>query len=160
MLLKPFHQFVGHRSASGFTLIELMVTLSIAAVLAAIAVPSFRDFLAGQRVKTAAYDISYTLANVRSEALKRNANVVMAPASGGWQNGWTVTATGGAVVSGHEAFSGLTVTGPTSVTYNISGRVTSADNSFAVSSSVSTNATPRCVRIDLSGLSTSKAGAC
>ena len=117
--------------------------------------------MAGQRIKIAAYDISYTLANVRSEALKRNANVVMVPAAGGWQNGWTVTAAGGNVVGRHEAFSGLTVTGPTvGVTYNNSGRVTSADNLFAVSSSVSTNATPRCVSIDLSGLSTSKAGAC
>ena len=144
----------------GFSLIELLVTISIAAVLAAIAAPSFRDFVAGQRIKTASYDISYSLTNARSEALKRNANVVMAPNGGGWQNGWTVTA-GTPVVGRHEAFSDLTVSGPaTNLTYNNSGRLTSAVNPFAISSSASATATPRCVSIDLTGLPKSKAGAC
>ncbi|MFD2270066.1 Tfp pilus assembly protein FimT/FimU [Undibacterium arcticum] len=48
--------FVGIKTAPkfrnlGFTLIELMVTISIAAILLAIAVPSFRDFILGQRIK-------------------------------------------------------------------------------------------------------------
>jgi prepilin-type N-terminal cleavage/methylation domain-containing protein len=76
----------------GFTLIELMVTITIVGILLAIGVPSFRGFVAGQRVKTASYDISSVLTYARSEALKRNADVVITPNTGGWQNGWCVAA--------------------------------------------------------------------
>lgn len=147
---------------AGFTLIELLVSISIAAVFAALAVPSFRDFIAGQRVKTAAYDISYTLTGARSEALKRNLNVILAPGTGGWQNGWTMTADGGGPTIGqHEAFADLTISGPaSSVIYNSSGRLTAAVTPFTVSSSVSSSVPVRCVSIDLSGLPSSKTGAC
>lgn len=146
----------------GFTLIELMVTLVIAAIFAALATPSFRDLVAGQRVKTAAYDISYTLTGVRSEALKRNLNVVLAPGTGGWQNGWTITAgVGGPTLGRHEVFSDLTISGPaTNLTYNSSGRLIAAVTPFTVSSSVSSKVSSRCISIDLSGLPNSKAGAC
>lgn len=145
---------------SGFTLIELLFTIAIAAIFAALAAPSFRDFIAGQRVKTASYDISYGLTGARSEAIKRNLNVVLVPVSGNWQNGWTVTA-GTATVSQHEPFLDLTITGPaTNLTYNSSGRLTAAVLPFAISSSVSAGVASRCIRVDLSGLPSSKTGAC
>lgn len=146
----------------GFTLIELMVTITIAAIFAALAFPSFRDFIAGQRVKTASYDISYMLTGARSEALKRNLNVIVAPETGGWQNGWTITAgVGGPAIGQHEAFADLTITGPAvSVIYNSSGRLTGLVTPFNVSSSVSGNLSSRCISIDLSGLPNSKSGAC
>lgn len=149
-------------SSFGFSLIELMFTIAIAAIFAALAAPSFRDFIAGQRVKTASYDISYSLTGARSEALKRNLNVVLTPGTGGWQNGWTTTAgTGGSTVGQHEAFSDLTISGPTpNLTYNSSGRLTAAVIPFSVSSSVSSNVSSRCISVDLSGLPTSKTGAC
>jgi len=144
----------------GFSLIELLFTIAIAAIFAALAAPSFRDFIAGQRVKTASYDISYTLTGARSEAIKRNLNVVLAPVSGNWQNGWTVT-TGTTTIAQHEPFVDLTITGPApDLTYNSSGRLAAAVAPFAISSSVSTGAAPRCVRVDLSGLPSSKTGAC
>ena len=149
-------------SSVGFTLIELMVTIAIAAIFAALAVPSFRDFIAGQRVKTASYDISYMLTGARSEALKRNLNVSVAPATGGWQNGWTITAdVGDPAIGQHEAFAGLTVSGPaTSLIYNSSGRLTAAVTPFSISSAVGGNVSSRCIAIDLSGLPNSKSGAC
>jgi len=149
-------------SSFGFSLIELLITLAIAAIFAALAAPSFRDLVAGQRVKTASYDISHTLTGVRSEALKRNLNVVLAPNTGGWQNGWTITVgVGGPTLGQHEAFADLTISGPaTNLTYNSSGRLTTAVTPFTVSSSVSSNASSRCISIDLSGLPSSKAGAC
>ena len=142
----------------GFSLIELLVSITIAAIFSALAAPSFREFVAGQRVKTASYDISYTLTGARSEALKRNLNVVLAPATGGWQNGWTITAgVGGPMLGQHEAFADLTISGPaTNVIYNSSGRLMAAVTPFAVSSNVSS----RCISIDLSGLPTNKTGAC
>jgi len=67
----------------GFTLTELMVKVTIAAILLAIGIPSFRSFILGQRVKTASFDTVYTLTLARSEAIKRNSDVVITPASGG-----------------------------------------------------------------------------
>ena len=148
--------------SSGFSLFELIITISIAAILAALAAPSFRDFVAGQRVKTASYDISSALAVARSEALKRYLNVVLAPQTGGWQNGWTITSgTGGPVLAQHEAFADLTISGPaTNLTYNASGRLMAAVTPFTVGSSVSSSVSSRCISIDLSGLPASKTGAC
>lgn len=144
----------------GFSLIELLFAIAIAAIFMALAAPSFRDFIAGQRVKTASYDISYTLTGARSEAIKRNLNVVLAPVSGDWQNGWTVTA-GTTTIAQHEPFVDLTITGPaTNLTYNSSGRLTAGVTPFTISSSVSAGVTPRCTRVDLSGLPSSKTGAC
>lgn len=152
----------GQVSSFGFTLIELLFTIAIAGIFSALAAPSFRDFIAGQRVKTASSDISSTLTGARSEALKRNLNVVLTPGSGGWQNGWTVVAgVGGPTVGQHEAFSDLTIAGPsTNITYNSSGRLVTAVTPFTVSSSVSGTVASRCISIDLSGLPTSKTGAC
>ena len=147
---------------AGFSLFELVFTISIAAIFAALAAPSFRDFVAGQRVKTTSYDISSALVVARSEALKRNLNVVLAPKAGGWQNGWTITAgTGGPMLGQREAFADLTISGPaTNLTYNSSGRLIVAVTPFTVGSSVSTSVSPRCISIDLSGLPASKTGAC
>lgn len=159
MRAQPISQSALQTRAHGFTLIELLVTISIAAVLAAIAAPSFSSFIAGQRIKTASYDISYTLTYARSEAIKRNADVVLAPASGGWQNGWTVSA-GATTLEQHNALTDMAVTGPTSsLTYNSNGRLKADVTPFAISS-INTSASPRCVSINLSGLPNSKAGVC
>ena len=144
---------------SGFSLIELLFVIAIVAIFAAVAGPSFRDFIAAQRIKTASYDISYTLTYARSEAMKRNSQVVFAPTAGGWQSGWTVK-NGTVTLAQHEPFAALGLSGPTSLTYNSSGRLTAAVPPFAVTSDVSGNVTPRCISVSLSGLPTSKAGAC
>jgi len=145
--------------AKGFTLIELMITVMVSAILMAIATPYFRDFILGQRAKTAAYDLVSVLIYARSEAIKRNASVTVAPATGGWQNGWSVLA-GGSVLAAHESLSGLTVAGPTgSLIYNSSGRLAATSSPFSISATNST-ATPQCVNVALSGLPTSLTGSC
>ncbi len=144
----------------GFTLIELLITIVIAGILATVAIPAFTEFIANQRIKTASFDLMSALSLTRSEALKRNndANVTVMPASGGWQNGWTVTA-GGVTLNQQAAFRGLSITGPGSVTYNNSGRLSVVVAPFLISNPPSNN-TQRCIRIDLSGLPNSKVGAC
>lgn len=72
-------------SGKGFTLIELMIAVAIVGILAAIAMPSFTYTIQNNRVKTAATDMHLSLLLARSEAIKRNDDVVLATATGGWQ---------------------------------------------------------------------------
>jgi type IV fimbrial biogenesis protein FimT len=145
--------------AKGFTLVELMTAVMVSAILMAIATPYFRDFIQGQRAKTAAYDLVSALTYARSEAIKRNTGVTVAPATGGWQNGWSVSA-GASVLTAHDGLSGLTVAGPAgNLVYNSSGRLSATVNPFSISATNST-ATPQCVNVDLSGLPTSLMGSC
>lgn len=59
----------------GFTLVELMITLAVAVILTAIAVPSFRNLTLSNRLTTAANDVVGALNVARMEAVKRNASV-------------------------------------------------------------------------------------
>ena len=61
--------------ASGFTLVELMVTLAVAAILMALAVPSFTSVINGNRLTSTANELVSSLQLARSEALRRNTQV-------------------------------------------------------------------------------------
>lgn len=144
----------------GFTLIELLVTVSIVGILLTVAVPSFSNFIIGQRVKTAASDIGYSLTLARSEAIKRRANVAFSPATGGWQNGWTVSANA-TTISSHEAFQNVAIAGPSAgVTFNNDGRAITASTAFNISSAATSTVAARCVTINLNGMANSRTGAC
>lgn len=83
-------------SSKGFTLIELMITIAVAAILLTVALPSFQDSIRRNRILTQASDIVSTLALARSEAVKRNqtVSVVVADAAnsnGTWAGGWCIT---------------------------------------------------------------------
>src|SRR6185312_15515867 len=62
------------RRQRGFTLVELMVTVAVAAVLLMIAVPSFRNITLSNRLNTAANDLVNAISVARMEAVKRNAS--------------------------------------------------------------------------------------
>lgn len=147
-----------HSGGLGFTLLELIITVTILGVLTSIALPSFGGFVAGQRVKTASFDVMSSLVLARSEALKRNTIVTVTPTGGNWANGWSVTV-GTTTLNQQAAFKMLAIVGPASVSFNSSGRLSSAAASFSLSSTGST-AEPRCISIDLSGRPNSKHGAC
>ena len=56
----------------GVTLVELLITLSIAALLVTVGIPSFRDIIANNRLATASNDLLFGLNLAKSEAIRRN----------------------------------------------------------------------------------------
>lgn len=76
---------------SGFTLIELMITITVAAVLLGIAVPSFTSLLINNRLNSQANEMVAMFGLARSEATKRGAEVrVAAQDATDWAKGWRV----------------------------------------------------------------------
>jgi len=63
------------RRARGFTLVELLVVMAVAAVLLMLAVPSFGTQIARNRVEGAATALATDLQYARSESVARNAQV-------------------------------------------------------------------------------------
>lgn len=75
----------------GFTLIELMITITVMAILIGVAVPSFQVLIQNHRAATTANQLITGLLFTRSEAVKRGAEVSLCPLSGGWSGnsgGW------------------------------------------------------------------------
>lgn len=77
--------------ARGFTLVELLTALAIAAILMTLAAPSFQRMLQRQRVNTTANDFFAAINLARSEAIQRGARVDLVPLDGAdWAQGWVV----------------------------------------------------------------------
>lgn len=91
------------RNAAGFTVIEVMIVLTIAAVLLAVGMPSFVQFSRETRAGSVTSSLTGDIQLARSEAVKRNSRVLFcaretatstscigAPAATAWMNGWLV----------------------------------------------------------------------
>lgn len=77
--------------ASGFTLIELMVTLALAAILMTVAVPSFVTYQRNSELSSFANSLLASVNAARGEAMKRGMNAMVVPAVGtNWDGGWVV----------------------------------------------------------------------
>lgn len=73
---------------SGFTMVELVVTIAIIAVLATFAVPAYNEMSQNAMVRTATDSIVTGLQTARAEAVKRNEQVQFDFTTG---SGWSVT---------------------------------------------------------------------
>ena len=75
---------------NGFTLIELMVTLAMVAILMTVAVPSFTTFQRNAELTSFSNSLLSGINAARGEAMKRGRNAMVVPKDGDWNKGWTV----------------------------------------------------------------------
>lgn len=83
---------------NGFSLIELMIAISLLGIVLAVAVPNFTQLVQNNRRTAQANDLIISANLARSEAIKRNINVVICRSAdgtscantGGWEQGWAV----------------------------------------------------------------------
>jgi len=147
---------------AGFTVLELVIVVTLAGILATLAVPSFSGLMAEQRAKAVATDLVLALTRARSEAIKRNANVALAPVDADdWAKGWRIypSATPSDILDSHGVApaqisidAALTGSGD-SVIYQSSGRIDPALTgtvAFEITSAQYSTGY-RCVTTDLSG---------
>jgi type IV fimbrial biogenesis protein FimT len=74
---------------SGFTLVELMITVSLMAILLALAIPSYQRFLQRARIDTEATNLQSFLMLARGESIKRGQNIWVSNGNGGWTGSLT-----------------------------------------------------------------------
>lgn len=87
------------RPARGFTLVELMITVAVLAVVAGLAAPLFAGVINGNRLTSTANEIAVGIQAARMEALRRGVRVTLCQSTNGttcsntspWQ-GWLVFA--------------------------------------------------------------------
>jgi type IV fimbrial biogenesis protein FimT len=157
----------------GFSLVELMITISVVALLLTLAVPSFREAGLSGQLRSSANDLAASARFARSQAIKQNAMIKLCVSAdgascgaGGWEQGWIVLK--GAVVLQHRAASssGLKIAeanGITSVDFEPTGLGATPAMLTVCRATPSVGSQERVVNIDATGrprVRITKAGAC
>lgn len=133
----------------GFNLIELMVTVAVVAILAAMALPSFNEAIVGNRVAGATNDFIAAVNYARTEAIRRNSpagicatnNSTSCVTGASWSDGWIVWATNVAdptiqdvlrvgAFSNRDTFSAPS--GAKAVQFNLRGALTGTPATFSL----------------------------
>jgi len=139
------------RAMRGFSLIEVLVALALAAILLALAMPDLQPLIARWQLRTATADLKNAIDLTRSQAIGRGRIVLLAPldpAGVAWEQGWTIFADSngnrrhdpgeplfgrhGPVAGGIAIHATLSSAAPPLVlAYNGAGRSCSPDNGLA-----------------------------
>lgn len=146
---------MSHR-AKGFSLIELLVTVSLVGILAAIAIPSFTSIIQNSKADTEVSDLQRALNYARLEAINRGVSVQLLPTAVGaaWNTELKVvltSSTGTTLRTVPAMSSGATVSAPnaTYVEFNNLGGLLTPSTSLAMTYTLGT--ITKVVNVCLSG---------
>ena len=78
------------KRTQGTTMLELLMTLSIAAIIATLAVPAFSDFLSRQQLRSGTRNLYQALTITRATAVSRATTVSLTNNDGDWATGMTL----------------------------------------------------------------------
>lgn len=125
----------GSRLPRGFTVVELMMGITVAAILVAVAAPQMSVFVQNSRIRASSESLQYGLSLARAEAVRLNRNVEFVRSA----NGWVVRVPGAATplhsATGREGTTGLTMTvapnGADRITFDMFGRRVANANASA-----------------------------
>lgn len=84
-------QNFSRKRSLGVSLIELMVTVAVAAILLAVVAPGFQNLFQNNRMTSTTNELVSALNLARSEAVRTGANVRVCAIDGNWGNGWFVS---------------------------------------------------------------------
>jgi len=147
--------------AAGFTLVELLVTMALVAIVMALAVPSMQGLLVSQSLKNATFELLADLSFARSQAMTRNDTIVVTPlAAGSWDDGWSVRTSGGTTLKEQKGYAGLTLNGPVAISFAPNGRAVRNDYQVAITASAAKPESYRCLRVAASGRTHIQPGTC
>lgn len=160
---------------SGFTLIELIITIAIIVIVMKIAIPELQNTVLAGKLSSYANNLAASAHLARSEAIKRNSVVSLCVSADGascgtgdWEQGWIVVAADGSVLQHQQALkTGLKfieTDGKTSIGFRPSGVGNNSAATLKVCQATpSVGAFEREVRISITGRPTvvkTESGSC
>ncbi|MGZ0020168.1 GspH/FimT family pseudopilin [Nitrosomonas sp. wSCUT-2] len=137
------HIFNQWQYQCGFTMVELLVTLSLASILLTVAIPSYRTFIQDNLLVAQSNNFASSIALAKSEAIKRSSQTTLCPSTNGtsctggnvWSNGWLVfaDANGNGVVDAGDQILHVNAafSGGSTLRSGLRTRVTFAANGFS-----------------------------
>lgn len=180
MSCSPKHAVrIGSARARGFTMIEMLMTIAIAAILTTIAIPSFRYITNSNRIASELNGLLGDLQLARAEAIKEGRTVTVCQSNDGatctnstsWQGGWIVFSDpinvgvydlGETYLRKQKPFSGtdtfVASNNVSAISFNREGYAVGMANGtlLTLHDSSGNNAWTRCLSINLSGQMTSE----
>lgn len=151
--------------SSGFTLIELMVTIAVLAIIVSIAAPNISTQLANQRVKSTASVIETALKEAKAESVIRRQNVSVVYDASAIPKKITLQANSISISSyniSEQSTIGITPTTATTVVFQPNKLIAGDDEIlFSICDSGSSNETLGQVRVNkIANINTINAGSC
>lgn len=157
------------RVQSGFTLIELMVTIAILAIVLTIATPSFTNIILSNRIDSIAHELHDGLQLARSEAIMRkgavrvcrsNADNDDCAAGSDWTAGWLILSQDDEVMKVWQEVQGTVVTGPSDAVVFYGSGMANAEEEFSVTAPGCSNNQKRTITLRRVGSSILNRGHC
>lgn len=151
-------------TSSGFTLIELMVTIAVLAIIVSIAAPNISTQLASQRIKSTTSVIENALKEAKAESIIRRQNVSVVYDASATPKNITLQANGTSISSyniSEQSTISITPTTATTVIFQPNKVIANDGAIYTICDTSSSNATPRQVSVNkITNINTTNSGSC